>query len=317
MPNANPATASSTFAFLAPDGEVWLHTPAAAGYLARPRLAGSGLDLAGFARGCRPPGVRVLLADPAQFPLALALADRQVAVHGFCLDVARPPGIDWPGLITQGPAAVLARLAALPEFHWWRFLPATWTALGLATSGPDDTVAALVRAHPAYPALSFIAGRDDVALGRLVGEVVDPRFFLGHDASGALDRLAVFLGLASNDPGKLSRAQRRRRALVDAAWGADAPPGDLEAPGLFLRRRQAEARRLDGGELAEGIGTLRAAADFARFLEAAWMDTVALRGKPRGGKYGNQGLLIPEHLFREPADAAAFKEHLARHCPPA
>lgn len=290
---------------LAPDGTVW-------------SLDGQGLprstglppaDVLRALPGGEPRLVRVP-GLPGNAPLLLGLYREAMkgssAVSG--LEVCGP-SFAVPGGPPADPALLLyhARAFDVPASvgGWRRFTEADALAYGLAArlaGQPYDEEAAVadLGRHPVWPYLSFVAGLDARAAARLVGMVLDPRWYADPSRPEQHNRLPQFLGLdpRTQSAQKVDASGRvLRNRLVLACWknGNPPPPGDVR-PGQFLWRtwfaRGGGAR-----------GDLAASKRFVEYLRQTW--TAAAATGPQKSR-----LFAPKCFFPEPKDAAGFAAHL-------
>lgn len=266
-----------------------------------------------------PPGTAVrVLDDPANRELLRRLGARALGPDPIGVRLGRPGLVAWRDACAAGPADVLRELATWPASclnrdgapstgGWRRYAEsdARQSDLELAVEGGDDAVIArAVRRHPAYPSLSFLRPLDPVAVGRLMAEVHDPRYFVDPDRPDRQSAFQCFLGLAA--PALPRHGDRGRRAsLAKAAWWAEGPDGKLPGPGDFVRRYW----RANGGP--SPAADLKATRLFASFLRLTWLDAVDSKRALIPGQ--SHGPFVPSYFFaHEPETAGAFVVH--RHC---
>jgi hypothetical protein len=243
--------------------------------------------------------------------LIAALHDREVWLCSpvVCRDALR--GGD--------PAAVLRVLwqpegpARLPGL--WRrpaaadFAAYALTAAVVAGAPPGPGLDALLAAHPAWPALSFVAGREGLvdreAAAGLLARIVEPRWY-GHPyRPHRLNRLNAYLGLGPENAGAVLGVGPPGRHFDRArlAFRTWYNPAGLEAygacrcgaPECFLWRVFARPRtRLKG--------LLRATERLVGLVARVWVDAT--------GSAHPEARFAPE-LFFEPAECRAFAAHIA------
>ena len=218
----------------------------------------------------------------------------------------------YPGPAGACPEAVLQALwqPAAPVQAggcWHRMGPQEYTTYAIvselaATGGhPSDMARRSLRYHPAWPALSFLAGLDEDAACRLVAAVIDPRWFRHPTRPARLSRLTAFLGLTpanmaayvAGTPGGHNYA---RAVTVLDTW-ATGFKHSMEGPHGFLHRIAAAA---PAGEYH--LGLLKASERFARFLTEVWTAETALSPEVR---------FDPGLFFKRPDEAAAYAAHRA------
>jgi len=159
--------------------------------------------------------------------------------------------------------------------------------------------ASLLVLHPIWHPLQFVAGINPDAVAKLIGELLDPRWFVRPESPDSLSRLRRFLGLQPDVAERVSSnaadAALQRYRLVLSCWQQQTPE-DIETPGNFLWR----VRRTAGLH-----GDLRASQFFVLFLFHVWRNAVV---------QVSDGLFNPSVIFKRPDEMAAFRQHLAS-CP--
>jgi len=218
-------------------------------------------------------------------------------------------------LVCRGPAALSPE--AVLQAMWQPAAPAVapgcWNRMGpreyttysivseLAATGghPSELARRSLRYHPAWPALSFLAGLDEDAACRLVAAVLDPRWFRHPARPGRLSRLTAFLGLT---PGNMAayvsggaggRNYDRTLTVLDT-W-ASGFKHSMAGPNGFLHRLAARA---PAG--AYHLGLLKASERFVRFLFEVWTAETATHPDTR---------FDPGLFFKSPDEVAAYETH--------
>ena len=229
------------------------------------------------------------------------------------LEIAGPQLCQAPSELTD-PALTLYRMrqsAGLgPSRGGWHTAQpsdrATYALIAYAQEYPfGDAMRALLQAHPAWPALSFIPHLNEERAVQLLSEVVDPRWFVNPAAPDRVSRLFAYLGLCPRmqiavDADQIRGQRALRCRLVLDTWHGTPGPRDLTAPANFLWRVWAAAG-------SSSRGRLRASQKFIIFLRHVWMN-----GLYRDTRYGRgDGLFAPDLLFKTPAEIEAFRAHLA------
>jgi len=298
------------------DGRVWY------GADGEP-VRNTGLTADGFVadRSCRDVlrDARVvrLLGTAANAALVTRLYEHRMCDAGFRLTpvwLGAPAAV--PAAWLRGePAAVLYALwqptpAVLLAGRWHEMTAHDYVVYGLvclvggeAGGGRDvpDVAWSVVPYHPAWPAVTFLAGADRQAACRLLAVIRDPRWYRHPTRPGRLSRLYAYLGLTPDNlavlAGQGGRPGRHfdRAELAVRAWcgrPAAVRPGD---PAGFLFRRYAEAA-------TPARGLLRATQQFVRFVVSVWLDAVC-------GPHP-EARFRPELFFADGATAAAFDRHL-------
>jgi hypothetical protein len=179
--------------------------------------------------------------------------------------------------------------------------------------------------HPAWPSLSFIPHLDLNKVARLLGIILDPRWYMSlrtprrgddiipyHDDAA---KLHAYLGL---DPRTMAGVlglcdetdSTARCRLVLEAWLGDDPSQSVGQPGYFLWRRYCR----EGGPVK---GALRASQMFIDYLRLVWLDALycdrikKVKGQPAapGKRPRGEGLFAPDHFFSRDEEAAAYMRH--------
>jgi hypothetical protein len=184
----------------------------------------------------------------------------------------------------------------------------------------------LLLQHPAWPALSFIPHLNRGKLAKLLGLILDPRWYVSlrmpkrgcdivpyHDDAA---KLHAYLGL---DPRTMASvfglceptdATSRCKLVLDT-WAGDGMPTVCEYryAGYFIwRRHQREAGMVKGA--------LRASQLFIDYLRLIWLDAIYCDrvGRPAapGKRPFQEGLFAPDHFFQQRAEAAAYLQYRDR-----
>jgi hypothetical protein len=186
---------------------------------------------------------------------------------------------------------------------------AGYSLTALLNAGPADAhhVAELLAQHAAWPALSFITHLDLQATAQVLAEIGDPRWFIDPERPDSMSRLRSYFGLPPADGGKMSARRTLRRDLLKRAWAR--PFADIKEPGAFLWRYAKCHHSSARAELATSQY-------FLAYLRHTWLDALcgdAVRAYVRAGSpiRHDQGLFIPGHFFKRPADADAYARHAA------
>ncbi len=174
----------------------------------------------------------------------------------------------------------------------------------------------VLKLHPAWNALSFIPHLNEDKCARLIGLILDPRWFVDPEEPDKNARLEAYLGLLppvqtalaggtakDDEEFKATDKQMRHCKLVMECWRMGRPTSKAEyaQPTNFLWRLHA----------MEGSGTmanLRASQTFIAFLKYVWLDAMY---KNRGG-VSYDGLFVPEYFFKQKDEVNAFKDHIKR-----
>ena len=174
---------------------------------------------------------------------------------------------------------------------------------------PGEKCRRILHYHPAWPALSFPLTGDPHYACKLVGHIVDPRWFRSPVRPHRLGRLLSYLGVTpenagnayATDPAPPGRHFARFLDTLYAWCGRAAGPGATLAstsssPGGFLRRVELACRDRVKGLLA---ATVR----FVRFVVEVWLAGVS-RQRPEVG-------FAPELFFKSGSEVEGYKKHCA------
>ncbi len=240
---------------------------------------------------------------------------------------------------------------------WWRVTPASAPAYLLAAEmqriGWNDHLTpraeALLRAHPAWPAVSFCATASLPAAARLLGRIIDPRCHVDPEnpnstarlrdvcGVGAESREAFRLLMKNGGEERLQTDSEAARALdVWQSWagksGEAAADAASDDPRRFFQRLLG--RTFDPGRAA------KVCRRYLRFVRDVWLDQltpprryVASHGQLAAGSrrlpaespaprlapmpvYAPQ-LFVPRLFFKQPDEIAAWDAHVRRVAPAA
>lgn len=206
-------------------------------------------------------------------------------------------------------------------------------------SVPDHAMQFL-RAHPAWPALSFIVGLNWKTVCRLLGIILDPRWYIDIEYPNRTSRLESFLGVnmktqaavsslfklvnpVDDGPEKITQELENRTeyevrniercTIVQYCWWRQ--PDDMQE--LIVAGKggtpQSHVSPLDlpGGFLwriweshgSSPKGVLRTSQQFLRFLRDTWLDAIY------ADTVGDR-LFIPEYFFKSEFERLAFRAHM-------
>jgi hypothetical protein len=194
---------------------------------------------------------------------------------------------------------------------WHVFKPEEYVSYALAnqlqkTNGQvDELCLKILKNHPMWVFLSFIPDVNTEACAKLLGLIVDPRWYIDpiHPARGS--RLRKFLGLdlptmlGVIDKGPKQRLHDRC-ALVLAACDSKYDKTLVKKPERFLWRIYGDAGERSGKTV---IAKLRMAQAFIEYLRLCWL---AALGR---GPHQKEALFVPEHYFNKPEESQAFYDH--------
>jgi hypothetical protein len=252
------------------------------------------------------------------------------------LEVASPAVIGRTRAERDDPRLMLVRIrdSAADGLNpamggWHEFGPEDYPSYAIAACEIYDELghdvgqirAEILAAHPAWPALSFIAHLDLNKLARLLGIILDPRWYVSlrtprrgddiipyHDDAAKMHAylgldprtMAGVLGL-SGESGSTDRCR-----LVFDTWASKLLPQGPARPGDFLWRRYVR----EDGPVKKA---LRASQMFIDYLRLVWLDALYCdrAGKPAapGKRPRQEGLFAPDHFFQHDKEAAAYMHH--------
>lgn len=155
-----------------------------------------------------------------------------------------------------------------------------------------------LKSHPAWVGLSFIKHLDLDKTAKLLGLIVDPRWYIDPDKPDKSSKLESYLGLTPSTQRNVTNGQDSGRThtrckLVLEAWQKSEPQYD--DPADFLWRVW---KHHNGGWFAD----LRTSQTFISFLRLVWLNQL----------YKGRGLFVPEYFFHNREDESeAYKDYLA------
>jgi hypothetical protein len=164
----------------------------------------------------------------------------------------------------------------------------------------------ILMAHQVWPALSFIRRLDTEAVCKLIGTIIDPRWYVDAVDPDSPVRLEQFLGLYQKiQTSKIEPSDSSKRyQLVLDCWKTSAPGGQLQklGPDQFLWRTW----HAKGGGTKGDLGASKL---FVEYLKAVW--TVVVCDGPKTSR-----LFVPEHFFASEDEVKAYKAHAEKKCQP-
>lgn len=174
---------------------------------------------------------------------------------------------------------------------------------GTATS---ERILPLLHVHPAWNAISFVPHIKLCACARLLGLILDPRWYIDTAHTARNSKLNAFLGLFPRNqrfiqanPAGGSRKAVDRCQLVWDTLGLEEPNrGSIYDPAFFLAR-------LWHNKQGDWKGALRTSQLFVSYLRYNWLDVLYEEDNRL-----NESLFVPEQFFKTAAEAAAFRAHV-------
>lgn len=275
-----------------------------------------------------------------------------VALHSVRCHDGRPRQVQLgnPRLLPSQPkrvSTVFGRMDAwdvAPSLGGWRELTnkdyVTYALMGVLheSSGKLNNLAErLLRAHPAWPAVSFLSDANVEAACHLVCTILDPRWHVDPAKPDARKRLLSLFGLGHSgrrNIGYLLGVEKQpgpdveyAKLVLDTWTGGDYTPPRADAidANHFLWRIAAKG---EGGVK----GMVRSCQVFLTFLHDVWLDnlTPMRQYEPVSRKLGKKDpttvnyirlvksscyspqLFVPEHFFELPAEIRAWRQHTER-----
>ena len=168
----------------------------------------------------------------------------------------------------------------------------------------------LAQHHPTWPDMSFIGGVQPAYLAKVLGLVIDPRWFIDPRHPERISRVQSYLGLdpytqahVSNRPSQVTPRQMRCLAVL-RAWKQPNPPtpAEIERPEYFLWRRRRQA-----GEKLDCKGDLSASLAFVAYLIHTWQQTIARRSRT-----GQHLAMFQPDMLLQGAEIDAYRRHRER-----
>lgn len=163
----------------------------------------------------------------------------------------------------------------------------------LSADAPLAQLQVLLDSHPAYTAMRFVPTLNVKYAARVLGDIVDPRWFVSLDNPTRLSRLKNYLGLSPRfvglaRQGIIDERKAARCFNILAAWqGVDTTNVDMRDPANFLWRRWAD----NGGDAK---GDLRASQAFVTYVVRTWQHELVNTGNSR-----KIDMFLPESFFRD------------------
>lgn len=217
-------------------------------------------------------------------------------------------------------------------------------AIAVQENSPDSWFCHLLTEHAVWPALQFCKRLIHLACARVLGILIDPRWYVDTRAPMRLSRMQKFMGLEPRIQRRVSCSesptagvdlhtcrQILRCQLMRACWHT--PQLAKQATDAFTAYQGYEAIADDVVGLASGdfvwrtwgrcrqprkAGTvdcrtaakadLRASQQLLTFLRSAWLDAI-YRDSPAVSS--GDRLFDPAEFFKTPIERAAFKQHAA------
>lgn len=212
----------------------------------------------------------------------------------------------------KDPETVLYRMrsfnVAASLGGWHEFTVRDYTSYGLAAVNAADRLtvenaARYVRSHPSYPSLTFISDLDTLACSKVIGLILDPRWFVDTDDPNRGAKLEQFLGLDPKTQSTDIKGPRRDRCcLVMSCWKGKQPSSASSLkPSQFLWREWFERGGGSRGDLA-------ASKKFVAYLRYTWLNEIVHPSK--AGR-----LFVPLYFFGDVKHVDAYNRHVSRVTP--
>lgn len=255
-----------------------------------------------------------LLGLPQNAALITALYAMETTPHERVIELASPR-VCMPNELGNPERVLLAMrqlslISSMGGWHSMTITDANTYALVkylLMLGHVDDHAIRLLKAHPIWPALSFVFRLDTAACCELVATLMDPRYYINPCRPDRVSSLHTFLGLT---PKVFERAMlggqaasEHRARLVLRCWRPDneanwPTAGDTMRPETFPWRAAEKHGRTPKG-------WLRGSQLFVVFLRHVWLDAIYKNAQQR------ERLFAPDMFFK-PFECRAFVAHVAK-----
>jgi hypothetical protein len=203
-----------------------------------------------------------------------------------------------------------ARRTDRTDVRYVQLTPAEYSAAAVCSSMREsqwqitDKLRALVRYHPAWPAMSFVETLNLGPACAILSIVVDPRWFTLPFRPNRITPLQTVFGLnlanvsALLHDTKSQRPDQEACSLLVSAWLP--ANGDISSTGP---RRFLDRIALDAETTEKGV--LNASKVFLRFVREVWMQSVS----------GHDKMFDPKVFFKREDEWQAYEEHCAKLSP--
>lgn len=190
---------------------------------------------------------------------------------------------------------------------WHEFGPLDYPSYAIAyhfskSNTFDDYVKRILTLHPVWPSLSFIKNIDLENCSRLIGLILDPRWYIDtYNDPNRGSKLEQYLGLNPRTQSSLVNKKQTWRhdrcKLVMKCWKSNKPnKEELCEPENFLWRiYHARSNK----------GDLCASKEFVRFLRLTWLNSIVC--SPKANR-----LFVPDYFFANKEESEAYKRHLEK-----
>lgn len=155
----------------------------------------------------------------------------------------------------------------------------------------------LVASHPLWPYISFIEDADAEAFSRLVGCIIDPRWFASEDDKET-DGLENYLGLVDDYHRSDDLSKEKRYQMVMDSWHGTKTGKSIKiaTPRTFLQRIWSEHKGSD----------YVACKKFIEFFRLAWLMVLCDTGQATQ-------LFVPQHFLSTGIELDAFYTHVKKY----
>lgn len=164
-------------------------------------------------------------------------------------------------------------------------------------------IPAILRAHPAWPAVSFIPSMDERTTAIMLAQIIDPRWYIDPSKPNRIGRLRSYMGMWEPNMRELASGNElpgrhfKRAQAVWRSWatGPNESRRTQSDPESFLLRKLATSA-------TQHMGMLKASALYLHFLRDVWLDAVT----------PGSTLFVSKYFFKHQSEATAYDRHVAK-----
>lgn len=256
-------------------------------------------------RASAPPKIRVL-GSRNNLELIVRLCRMKAEKRLYSLEIGSP----LMGSSGGAPSTLIKmRTNGLPStlggWHEVGYSDCLAYSIGLLTASTKEGALAHARdlmvEHPVWKYIKFIPHIDEMAFTKVMGHVLDPRWFVDEDHPSRLSRLNSWLGLC-NGPQSPDKVDRKFDVYSCWSEGLLASSEDISSPGWFILREGRNRWK----NHKPWVANLRMSQLFVKYMRTAWMDS--LYPYPN---FWMERILDSDLFFPSKPDSDAFKQHMS------